>query len=172
MQETIQAINRLQSNGTIGQYAIGGAVGATFYLEPLATEDLDIFVVPPALAGSSLITLTPNYESLTESGCVIDGEHIVIAGWPVQFLPASSPLIEEALERAVMIELDGTPTRVMTAEHLAAIALNTGRAKDFARIVQFIEQNAVDDSALEDILKRHGLEAKWTKFQQRYLDRA
>jgi len=170
MKETIRLINGLRTSGTIGQYAIGGAVGATFYLEPLATEDLDVFVVLPPFAGSSLVTLTPIYESLRQSGCPIEGEHIVVAGWPVQFLPASSPLEEEALERALAVELDGIPTRVMSAEHLAAIALKTGRAKDYARIIQFMEQNALDKTVLDDIVKRHGLEAKWTKFQQRYLD--
>ena len=27
------------------RYAIGGAIGATFYVEPLLTFDLDVFVV-------------------------------------------------------------------------------------------------------------------------------
>ena len=30
----------MQADGVIGKYAIGGAVGATFYLEPAATLDL------------------------------------------------------------------------------------------------------------------------------------
>ncbi len=34
----------MQADGIIGAYAIGGAVGATFYLEPVATLDLDVFV--------------------------------------------------------------------------------------------------------------------------------
>jgi hypothetical protein len=33
----------MQSDGVIERYAIGGAVGATFYLEPIATLDVDIF---------------------------------------------------------------------------------------------------------------------------------
>src|SRR5258706_10672269 len=44
---TIQAINQMQADGVIGKYAIGGAVGATFYLEPAATLDVDIFVTLP-----------------------------------------------------------------------------------------------------------------------------
>ncbi|MFY9268862.1 MAG: hypothetical protein WAO55_03835 [Candidatus Manganitrophaceae bacterium] len=34
----------MQADGVIGKYAIGSAVGATFYLEPSATLDIDIFV--------------------------------------------------------------------------------------------------------------------------------
>jgi hypothetical protein len=33
-----------QKDGVLARYAIGGAVGATFYIEPAATEDIDVFV--------------------------------------------------------------------------------------------------------------------------------
>ncbi len=36
----------------------------------------------------------------------------------------------------------------MTAEHLAALALNTGRAKDFAEILQFIEAGVLETNRL------------------------
>ena len=66
----------------------------------------------------------------------MDGEYIVIAGWPVQFLPAACPLVEEALAQTVEKDVAGTPAHVFTAEHLAAIALQTGRAKGKARLLQ------------------------------------
>jgi hypothetical protein len=47
VKETLETINNMQADGVIGQYAIGGAVGATFYLEPSATIDLDVFVIVP-----------------------------------------------------------------------------------------------------------------------------
>ena len=37
-------INGMHSAGVIERYAIGGAVAATFYLEPVATLDVDVFV--------------------------------------------------------------------------------------------------------------------------------
>ena len=46
IQEAIKTINRMQADGVIERYAIGGAVGATFYLEPMATLDVDIFILP------------------------------------------------------------------------------------------------------------------------------
>ena len=52
---------------------------------------------------------------------------------------------------------------------LVAIALETGRAKDHARILQFLEQSAVDRQTLKDIVERHGLSAKWSQFEQRFL---
>jgi len=34
VKQTLEVINNMQADGVIGQYAIGGAVGATFCLEP------------------------------------------------------------------------------------------------------------------------------------------
>jgi len=56
-------------------------------------------------------------------------EYIVLAGWPVQFLPPTGPLVEEALCKALTRDVEGVPARALAAEHLAAIALQTGRAK-------------------------------------------
>jgi len=87
MRDTLGMINRMQTDGVIDEYAIGGAVGATFYLEPSATEDVDIFVMLPTAPGSSLLSLSPIYDYLRARGCVAQGERIVIGDWPVQFLP-------------------------------------------------------------------------------------
>lgn len=57
MKATLEAINQMQADGIIGKYAIGGAVGATVYLEPAATLDVDIFVMLPTAIGSSLLSL-------------------------------------------------------------------------------------------------------------------
>ena len=68
----------------------------------------------------------------------------VIGGWPVRFLPSGNALVEEAVAQAAATDVEGVPTRVMTAEHLTAIALQTGRAKDAARILQFLESGTLD----------------------------
>lgn len=65
--------------------------------------------------------------------------------------------------------MDGIKTRVMTAEHLVAIALKTGRAKDKLRITQFLESGAVDIARLREILSRHGLLARWQAFNEKHL---
>ncbi|MBU6326876.1 MAG: hypothetical protein KGQ89_04535, partial [Verrucomicrobia bacterium] len=102
-------------------------------------------------------------------GCAVDGEYILVAGWPVQFLPPTGPLAEEALKSAVVHDVAGVPARVFTAEHLAAIALQTGRAKDKARLLQFIESGILDATMFQDILTRHSLTERWAKFQQQFL---
>src|SRR5271157_3681133 len=161
MKTTLETINCMQADGVIGLYAIGGAVAATFYLEPAATLDIDVFVTLPSPPGSSLLSLSPIYEYLTARGCRVEREYIVIGHWPVQFLAPNSDLEREAISQAREAEVEGVKTSVMTAEHLVAIALQTGRAKDHARIVQFLEQDAVDRHKLSRLLARHGLVPKW-----------
>jgi hypothetical protein len=142
-------------------------MGATFYLEPVSTYDLDVFVI---FEGSPLIlTLTPIYDFLKARGHEADGDAILIHGWPVQFLPAESALLREAVEQAREVDFDGVPARVMKAEHLMAIALQTGRGKDFARLLAFAEAQAVDGGKLREVLARYGLSAAWERFQQNYL---
>lgn len=168
MKATLEAINQMRADGVIGQYAIGGAVGATFYLEPVATLDIDVFVTFQERAGSALISLTPIHDYLTSRGFKVEREYILIGGWPVQFLPPGNALVEEALAQAVETEVEGVRTRVMTAEHLVAIALQTGRAKDAARVLQFIESGSLDVDRLDGILRRHGLVAKWEEFGDKF----
>src|SRR4030067_78008 len=119
IKEVITVINQMQADGVVECYAIGGAVGATFYLEPVATLDVDIFVA--------------------------------------------------SLANAVTVDVDGTPARVFTAEHLAAIALDTGRAKDKARLLQFIGAGAIQGELFQSLLARYGLVDRWIEFEKTFL---
>src|SRR6266705_668127 len=96
IKEAIQIINRMEADGVVEDYAIGGAVGATFYLEPVATLDVDVFIAFQNAADSPIIDPRPIYEYLKLRGGVVQDEYIVIAGWPVQFLPPGTSLVEEA----------------------------------------------------------------------------
>ena len=167
MKRTLAIIEKLHADGVIGPYAIGGAVGATFYLEPIATLDVDVFVLfaPAPL----ILTLTPIYEACVKLGYRAEGDAIQIEGWPVQFLPAEQPLLVEAVREAVLRQSDELQTRVMTAEHLMAIALQTGRPKDHARLVMFVEAGIADRERLRQILQRHSLLEQWAKFEKRFL---
>jgi hypothetical protein len=106
MKATLEVINQMQADGIIGQYAIGGAVGATFYLEPVATLDIDVFISFQKSAGSPLLMLSPVYDYLTARGFKAEKEYIIIADWPVQFLPPGNALVEEALMQAVETEVE------------------------------------------------------------------
>ena len=156
MKKTLEALNLLVTDGILRSYAIGGAMGAMFYTEAMNTEDLDIFTVLP-YAKSGLITLKPLYDELAARGYKADHEHVVIEGIPVQFLPAYNPLIEEALDNAIDREVANIPTRVPSAEYLCAIALQTGRPKDIARVDLFITQYLVDLQTLNTICRKHNI---------------
>ena len=172
IKEVITTINQMQADGVIDRYAIGGAVGATFYLEPAATLDVDIFVALHAKRGRLIVSPKPILDYLTARGGKMEGDAIVIAGWPVQFLPPTGPLVEEALAQAIEIDVAGTPARVFTAEHLAAIALQTGRAKDKARLLQFVEVGVLDAKRFQAIVSRHSLGETWQKFERQFLSDA
>lgn len=166
----LKVLNQMQADQVIERYAIGGAVGATFYLEPAFTYDVDVFIELHSQGTSLLISLDPISDYLRKQGYRMEGEYFVISEWPVQFLPPTGPLVEEAIEQSVQIELDGEMASVFTAEHLAAIALQTGRAKDKSRLLQFIESNAIGMEEFEAIITAHSLTNAWETFRRQYLN--
>lgn len=103
---------RRSANGIVTRYAIGGAVGATFYLEPVATLDVDIFVTFREEPHAILVSPQPIFDYLVARGGRIEGEYVILHGWPVQFLPPTSPLVEEALVRFIEADVLQT-TRFM-----------------------------------------------------------
>ena len=174
MKQTIEILNEMVSDNIIGHYAICGAIAAYNYIEMSSTDDLDILVsFENELQTSGLVMLAPIFCYLAKKGYAeFRKEGLVIEGWPVQFLPVAKPLDAEALTNAVAIEINpvegNVPTRVLTAEHVMATALDAGRPKDLIRINQFLEAGAFDAGVLCGILERHDLQAKWTAFCKRF----
>ena len=162
VRRTLEILNDVETEGVFSRYAIGGAMAATFYTEPVLTFDLDVFILLPSESGGSVISLDALYGALRKRGYNEEGETVSIEGVPVQFLPAYNALIEEALEQAREIDYEGVPTRVVKAEYLIAICLQTGRAKDRARVAMLREQAELDGALFADVRKRHHLEKKWT----------
>jgi len=167
MEKTLRVLNELQDAGIIEKYAVGGAVAATFYMEPVATYDLDIFVVLPEKK-TVLTTLSPIYEYLRGKGYAEQEAHIIIEGVPVQFIPIYNALVEEAVDHARNTRYGKVKTRVLRPEYLAAIMLQTNRPKDRTRLTAFVEEAKMDKENLERILKDHGLTRKWQEFGRRF----
>ena len=170
LREVLVTINAMQADGVLERYAVGGAVAATFYLEPVETQDVDIFVTFQPEPGSLLVTPQPLFDDLARRGYPMEGEYVVVGGWPVQFLPPTRTLVEEALAEAATRDVDGVLVQVFTAEHLAAIALQTGRAKDKARVLQFLEEDALNAGRFQEIVQRHDLTARWQQFVRQFLN--
>jgi hypothetical protein len=163
MEATLAILNELETAGLVERYAIGGAMAGFFYAEAVVTEDLDAFVlIKPPPAG--LITLSPIYEFLKQRGATEEREHLWLAGTLLQVIPAFDALTEEAVREAATQTVGKTPTRVMRVEHLLAIALKTGRAKDRARMALLLDEADIDHPRLQEILSRHGLQDRWAKF--------
>jgi hypothetical protein len=135
-------------------------MAATFYAEPVLTFDLDVFVTLPASEGG-LVSLSPLYDALRRRGYVEGRGCVIIEGVPVPFLPADDALIEEAVAEARDPTYEDASTRVARAEHLVAIALQTGREKDRDRVGLLREQASLDLDNLQQVLARHSLEATW-----------
>lgn len=169
IEKTIAVINQMTADGVIENYALGGATAVIFYTEPIATEDLDIFVhIHPG--GNPFMEFQPIFDFLKERGYGMKGEHHYVEGFPVQFLPTGKKLIDEAINEANEFELGGgTVVRVMSPEYLVAIMLDTGRLKDYLRIGVFLQHEVVNSKELQRILNEHNLAQKWqeniNKFQ-------
>jgi len=178
MKQTLDVINAMEAEGVISRYAIVGAVAAYNYIEPAVTSDLDILVSFDKAAATSqhpaLISLEPIYSYLRSKGYDQHRrEGIVIEGWPVQFLPVAGPLDVEALGQAEDVEVEvnrgegSVRTRVLRPEHIIANALRVGRPQDFIRIAQFLQEDAVEITALCALLDRHSLRDSWRSFCKR-----
>jgi len=166
MKETLQVLNNLKKRGIISDYAIGGAVASFFYLEATLTEDLDIFIHLESDKGG-IIDLSPIFERLAEEGFQeFRQEGVVIGEWPVQFLPATTPLEKEALKFAEEETIEGETVRVFSAEYLMAICVQVGRAKDKIRLDQFLRDKSFDRTKLADILSQHSLTGKFEKIRK------
>jgi len=170
MEKTLMILNKLEADGLITKYAIGGAIAFLFHAEPVLTYDMDVFCFLPE-GNAKLITLEPIYSYLKAKGYREDKEHIIIEGLPVQFIPAYNDLIVEAVTEARETRFKKTPTKVVRPEYLVAILLQTDRPKDRARLPQLLEQADIDARSLATILKRHGLESKWQKIRRQNSDR-
>lgn len=165
MKKTLEVLNGLEKAGFWDRYAIGGAVAALFYVEPFQTEDLDILILLQHEAAASLAPLSRIYAELRKQGYIEDGPFVMIEGIPVQFLLAYSPLVEEAVREAPEVMYEDARTRVLSAEYLSAIMVDTGRDKDRARLALMRSQAELDEGKLRAIAVRYGLEerlALWT----------
>jgi hypothetical protein len=162
MEKTLQIIEEMARLGIIKAYAIGGGVAATYYIEPVLTYDLDIFFLP---VKEGLDELAPVYEFARGRGYPEQAEALMIEGFPVQFIPAYNELVQDAVAKAATLRYRGVEAKVVKAEYLVAIALQTGRAKDHERVVRLLESEVVDRDVLSEILMKYGLVDRLNKLE-------
>jgi hypothetical protein len=165
MEKALQIIEEITRLGIIKAYAIGGGIAATYYIEPVLTYDLDIFFIP---AKEGLDVLAPIYDYARERGFSTQAGSILIEGFPIQFIPAYNDLVREAVENAATLKYRDVEAKVVTAEYLAAIALQTGRAKDRERLIRLLDETVIERTVLGRILESFGLADKFKKFESQF----
>lgn len=169
-EKVIMVLQDMQTKSVIGKYAVGGAFAATLHNEPISTIDLDIFFFLSEKSDSPILSLTAVYDYAKSNGFSFDHEFINIHGWLVQFVEAShNDLWSEAIENAVIMNVGELKFPVIGREHLAAMWLFAGRAKDYQKLTLFWEAKILDETKLFDILKRYDLMTKWNKEKARFI---
>lgn len=168
MEKVIEILNRMQADGVIERFAIGGGIATIYYLEPYQTDDVDVFFLPVILGASGLVSLEPIYAYLANLGYYPVKEGILVENWPVQFVAPFKPIQEEAVMQARRVVYGKTPTLIFTAEHLAAELLRSGRPKDHARVINLIQSKQVNMEVFRDIVRRHDLTDEWDEFRFRH----
>ena len=159
--DVLLLLSRLRAEGVIHDYAIGGAVAVSLWAEPVATQDLDVIVT---IAGDvhPLDPLRPLLGWFNQQGQTFEGEHVLIAGVPVQFLVAWSPLVLEAVATAAEAVYDPadpqSPTiRLIQPTYLVAMwqsdrGADTPRRRE--RAARLRETGLVDETLLTELLSR------------------
>ena len=159
--DVLLLLSRLKADRVIHEYAIGGAVAVSLWTEPVATQDLDVIVT---MVGDAhpLDPLRPLFDWFNQHGQAIEGEHVLIAGVPVQFLVAWSPLVLEAVATAAEAVYDPedpqSPTiRLIQPTYLIAMwqtsqGAATPRRRE--RAARLHEAGLVDDALLTELVSR------------------
>jgi len=157
--DALRVLNEMKDSGVVEDYAVAGAMAMAFWAEPIPTYDLDVLVFLPG-NGATIVSLAPLYDWAAGRGYKAQAEHVMVEGVPVQFLPAHNALAEEAIDRAVTLEYESVSVRVVRPEYLVALYLEPGARtlKRRERAAALMESSAFDRAALDDLLKRFGLE--------------
>lgn len=155
--DVFRELNDLKATGLVRDYAIGGATAVLFYAEPTRTYDVDVFVLLEPTASSPLVSLGGLYGWARDRGFATDAEHILVHGVPVQFLPAHNALAEESVATAGTLDYEGVPVRVVSPEHLVALAFQAGGPRRRERAWQLLETAQIDRSRVRALLAAHGI---------------
>src|SRR5882757_4388782 len=101
--DVLRAANGLVAAKLIEDWALGGALAAIYYVEPFATYDADVFFIPVDKGLTAGIPAI--YAHLQSQGWQVEHEHLLLRGFPVQFLAAHG-LTGEAVREARTIDYE------------------------------------------------------------------
>jgi hypothetical protein len=170
MEKALQVIIKAEDAGLFSSYAIGGGIAALFYIEPVATFDLDVFVILPE-SSTALVSLSPIYTWLATRGYKPSQEQVIIEGIPVQFIPVYNDLVRDGVLHACEKKYGNTMLKVLRPEYLIALMLQTYRSKDRERLSKFLQETTIDFPVLDSILVKYNLKKVFESFKEQYYGR-
>lgn len=160
----VRVMNDLKNKGVIDDYAVYGAIAVMNYTEPFGTTDLDITV--SMKVESPIILLTPIYNEFTRLGYLWQEEHIIVEGFPVEFM-VGDELELEAISQANIVKVDGDEVKVLTPEYLIALFVRSDRPrKDRPKVYMLLEQAKIDYHKLQTLLMKCRLLAKFERIYE------
>lgn len=156
--DVIRTVEAMRADGVISQYAVGGAVAFIVWDEPVATGDVDVIVLVPQET-NALDPLRPVLDWLAAHSVRLDGEHAIIAGVAVQFLPAWNSLVIEGVREAAAVPYEGASLRVLRPAYLVASWRMDPSADTFPRrerAARLLEAGLVTNDEIDTLIRRHG----------------
>ncbi len=108
---------------------------------------------------STPVFLEPIYEWARRNDFPEEAGHIIIAGVPVQIIPAHNALAEEAIASAAELDYEGQPVRVIRPEYLIALypEPSARTRKRLERVAALLEESNLDRELLQTVLARYNL---------------
>ncbi len=147
--QAVKILNELRGQNIINDYAIMGGYAVNYYIEPMATMDIDVLI---SLGNDT--DLHQLFSKLTSLGYKFSGQHLIIGNTPVQFLPTYiSPLYNAAMGHAQWVKLQDLRVKVITVEFLIAFLLIAFRAKDKIRVSELVK--VANPDTLVEVLKKY-----------------
>lgn len=145
--DALKVFDRLKKKKVFEDYAIGGAIAVSYYVEPRRTRDLDIFL----LTDDEGYKLT--WEMLEKLGYEHKEDSIIVEDVPVDIVSAyQHPFYEEAIRNSKEIKINRIQVKIFTPEYLIATKLLVFRNKDKDDISDLLRYEKIDVTGLKDIL--------------------
>ena len=167
---TVKFLNGLHARGVIGKYVLIGGIAAMAYSEPRMTKDIDAVV--------HIDDTFKEYPSMWTKVLAEAGGAHTPGGFTILVGPDKTPLdlsatggdklMEECLEKAVAMNVDGEIAWIAPPEYLVLMSLNAFRPEvDYGRITALYPQCA---NKVRRLLKRFDHEGKLLRNLERLLD--
>jgi len=122
----IKILNELKRKRKLKDYAVFGAIGASYYMEPIYTKDIDVLVL--ADTDQDYVKV---WRELSKYAKKTKDFGFIIEQTEVQILPTSiHPMFKSALSSAKSVRTGGITTKVVDREHLILMFLRANRQKD------------------------------------------